>query len=265
MSISTASVNTSTLKRYRYVAVGSETSVSGADANGNILSYTPGIEQVFLNGVLLVRNSDYTASTGTSITALVALAANDIVEIVTFSAFTVASALGAAQDSEPTSPVEGQIWLDTNGTMADTGNIAVTTIDAKGDLLVGTANDTVSRLGVGADGYSLIADSSQTSGLAWSPAAKFVSTSISSNVSIYPWNNYFVNTAAARTLTVQATPSLGDEIHVFDATGSAATNNITIASNGTKINGTIQDLNINVAYAAIVLVYTGSTYGWRVS
>lgn len=103
MSISTASAQVATLSRYRYVAVGSETSVSGADASGNILAYTVGMEQVYLNGVLLVRTSDYTASTGTSITALVALVASDIVEILTFSPFVVANAL------VPTGATNGQV------------------------------------------------------------------------------------------------------------------------------------------------------------
>lgn len=170
MSISTASNATSTLKRYRYVATGGETSVSGVDANGNIISYTQGIEQVFLNGTLLVRNTDYTASDGTSITGLTALVASDVVEVLTFAAFTVATALGAAQDDAPLNPVEGQIWLDTNGSMADGGNIAIETIDAKGDLIVGTSNNAVARVAVGANGYLLTADSTQTSGVQWAAA-----------------------------------------------------------------------------------------------
>ena len=39
--------------------------------------------------------------------------------------------------------------------------------DAKGDLLVGTADNAISRLGVGANGYVLTAASGETSGLAW--------------------------------------------------------------------------------------------------
>jgi hypothetical protein len=45
--------------------------------------------------------------------------------------------------------------------------VAKSTVDAKGDLLVGTANDTVDRLGVGTDGFQLVADSVQTTGLKW--------------------------------------------------------------------------------------------------
>ena len=65
-------------------ASGGETSVSGIDNNGSSLSYDPGFEQVFLNGVLLIRGSDYIATTGTSITGLLPLEANDIIQIVTY-------------------------------------------------------------------------------------------------------------------------------------------------------------------------------------
>ena len=79
--------------RYRFTASGGETSISGVDANGATLSYIVGKEQVYLNGVLLVRTSDYTASNGSSITSLAALVANDIVEIITFTSFEVANAV----------------------------------------------------------------------------------------------------------------------------------------------------------------------------
>jgi hypothetical protein len=115
MSISNANPTVATFNRYRYVAVGGETSISGTDANGNTLSYSPGREQVYLNGTMLVRAQDYTATTGTSITGLAALTVNDSVEILAFTSFAVAA--GVAQDEAPSSPAEGQLWLDTNGTV----------------------------------------------------------------------------------------------------------------------------------------------------
>lgn len=45
-----------------------------------------------------------------------------------------------------------------------------TLINAKGDLLVGTADDTVDRLPVGTNGYLLTADSAEVSGIKWAAA-----------------------------------------------------------------------------------------------
>lgn len=45
--------------------------------------------------------------------------------------------------------------------------ITAGTIDAKGDLLVGSADDAVARLGVGSNNYILTADSSATYGVKW--------------------------------------------------------------------------------------------------
>jgi len=78
-------------QRFRFVASGGETTISGADANGAVLAYTAGAELVVLNGSTLVRGQDYTATNGTSITGLSpALVANDVLEVFSFIAFTVA-------------------------------------------------------------------------------------------------------------------------------------------------------------------------------
>jgi hypothetical protein len=42
--------------------------------------------------------------------------------------------------------------------------------DAKGDLLVGTADNAISRLAAGTNGYVLTADSAETTGLKWAAA-----------------------------------------------------------------------------------------------
>jgi hypothetical protein len=74
-----------------------------------------------------------------------------------------------------------------------------------------------------------------------------------------------VDTTSARTLTLPASASIGDEIHIFDATGNSATNNITVANNSLNINGQATSLTINKAYAGVTLIYVGSAYGWRVN
>ena len=69
---------------WRYNAVGGETTLSGYDSFGQPLQYTVNSEQLFLNGVMLVQNVDYAATTGTTITGLTALSAGDFVEILTY-------------------------------------------------------------------------------------------------------------------------------------------------------------------------------------
>lgn len=93
----------------------------------------------------------------------------------------------------------------------------------------------------------------------------FASTAVSSNITLAASTKYFVNTASARTLTLPASPSLGDEIVIYDAANNALTNNITVASNSNKIQGSVQDLIIDSNAAVVYLAYTGSTYGWAVN
>jgi hypothetical protein len=151
--------STADIYRFRYTAAGGETSESGPDDNGLTLSYIPGKEQVYLNGVLLARTSDYTATNGSSITSLAALTAGDILEVITFTAFELVDA------------------------------IARSVFDAKGDLLVGTSNDTPGKITVGTDGQYLQADSSTATGLKWSTVSGYSaptlgSTSIASGATV---------------------------------------------------------------------------------
>ena len=76
---------------WRKTASGGETSLTGYDNASQVLAYTPGQEQVYLNGILLVRGDDYTATNGTSITNLSALAASDFVQVNCYSNFSVAT------------------------------------------------------------------------------------------------------------------------------------------------------------------------------
>jgi len=90
-----------------------------------------------------------------------------------------------------------------------------------------------------------------------------VNLAISANTTLVAGRRYFVDTTAARTLTLPASPTLGQEVVVIDATGSAATNNITILRNGGKINGLTEDAILDVNQGTSVFTYTGTTLGWR--
>ena len=142
--------STAAIYRYRYTATGGETSKTGVDDNGLTLSYLVGYEQVYLNGVLLARTSDYTASNGTSITSLAALASGDILEIITFTAFDLATA------------------------------VPNTAFTAKGTILVGTAAGTYAAQAVGSNGQVLTANSAQADGIEWTTIAGYSAPTIGS-------------------------------------------------------------------------------------
>jgi microcystin-dependent protein len=72
------------LLRWVVTAAGGETSLSGFDINTRPLVYTPGLELVYLNGALLNRGTDYTATDGTTITGLAPLTNGDLVEVLAF-------------------------------------------------------------------------------------------------------------------------------------------------------------------------------------
>ena len=61
----------------------------------------------------------------------------------------------------------------TSGTVTVTNSMA-TAIDAKGDLIAGTAADTFDRLAVGTNGQTLVADSTASTGLKWATASATV-------------------------------------------------------------------------------------------
>ena len=74
----------------------------------------------------------------------------------------------------------------------------------------------------------------------------------------------FVNTSSsAFTITLPASPSVGDEVRFLDLANTFDTNNLTVGRNSEKIDGATSDLTVATEGAAFALVYSGSTYGWK--
>ena len=84
-----------------------------------------------------------------------------------------------------------------------------------------------------------------------------------SNFTASAGQGVFCNTtSAAFTLTLPASPSIGDEVTFVDYAGTFDTNNLTIGRNSEKIHGATEDLTVATERAANTLVYTDSTQGW---
>ena len=168
-------------------------------------------------------------------------------------------ASAAARDAAITSPQEGQCCYlkDTDAVQTYSGSAWVgfddsnaiqnSIVDAKGDIVAASGNDTPARLAVGNNGDTLVADSAATTGLRWQgnyAAAKnkiingdfsinqrSFSSTTSSGVYIY---DRFVtradtgtSTFSAQTFTAGAAPVAGYESTNFlriDSTGQTATN-----------------------------------------
>lgn len=74
----------------------------------------------------------------------------------------------------------------------------------------------------------------------------------------------FANTTGgAFTITLPASPNIGDEVRFVDLANHFDTNNLTVGRNSEKIDGATSDLTVATEGAAFALVYSGSTYGWK--
>ena len=96
-----------------------------------------------------------------------------------------------------------------------------------------------------------------TSGTAWQAVVTSATTMVSGR-------GYFVNmTSGVITMTLPASPSIGDYVQVIDAYNlCSASNNMTIARNGKPIDGATADLTIDTAGAAFTLVFCDNSRGW---
>ena len=147
-------------------------------------------------------------------------------------------------------------------------------VDAKGDLLVGTAADAISRLGVtGTTGAVLTADAGETTGLKWAAAGSvgglvhINTTTISSGVSSVSlgsdanpiftstYNNYRIVITCKSATSADRTIAIRWRQNVTDASGTnydSANQGITAAAgtiNNTVISGTSAIISANAHYS----------------
>ena len=133
--------------------------------------------------------------------------------------------------------------------VADASGIPATIIDAKGDLIAGTAADTAGRLAVGTNGQYLSADSAETTGLKWvaGPSTSKTYSLVNSG-----------GTALTGAATITVSGITGDEIMivVVGASSASAFSSIAVRFNtdtGSKYSLAGQLISAPSTYAASFL------------
>jgi len=127
-----------TSARFKYTASANQTTFTGSDDNGNTLAYDAGFIDVYLNGVKLVNGTDVTVTSGTSVVLATGATQADIIDIVGFGTFNVASIAasnitsGTLNDARLPTTMANKTLTDATITAAYGG------LTAKGD---GSSND----------------------------------------------------------------------------------------------------------------------------
>jgi len=253
----TAALN---INKFNYTATAAQTTFTGADANGTTLSYTPGNVLIHLNGFLLKETVDYTATNGTSIVLNSAADAGNELAITSFSGGKVSAG-----------------GINTFSFIADSGQTTFTGADANGTTLDYSAGNTQVFLNgillddadyTATNGSSVIlasaADSADYLNIAsYHMLQSSVWNTSSTNVNASAGDKLFIDVSSGTVqVTLPAGPSMGDEVRIIDGEGNAATNNITVARNGSKIQAGDSDFIIDFDRAGVGFVYYNATNGW---
>jgi len=128
-------------------------------------------------------------------------------------------------------------------------------VDAKGDLLVGTADNAIARLGVGQNNYILTADSAETSGIKWAApqAVGVFDTQITfegATADAYETTLTVVDPTADRTITL---PNVSGTVVTSGDTGTVTA---TMLASDSVTTAKITDANVTAAKLATDSVET---------
>jgi len=152
--------------------------------------------------------------------------------------------------------------LDVNGnSLVSTSNGNITfTPDGTGKVVISglnypTSDGTADQV-LKTDGSGNLSFVDAFSGISWQSVQTTGFTAVAGNS--YPCNT----TSAGFTVTLPATPSVGDQVQLVDYAGTFDTNNLTINPNGNNINGQGSNVLAIKDREAITLTYIDSTQGW---
>ena len=143
-----------------------------------------------------------------------------------------------------------------------TSKIKVDNITNQSDSNIVNKCGTTITLGASGDTVTLAAGASQ-SGFGRTGTVDWDTTAKTASFIAVSGNGYFVNTTSgAITATLPASPSAGDIVGFNDYARTFATNNLTVARNGSNIQGEAADGTFSTNGQSTMFVYVDGTQGW---
>jgi len=101
--------------------------------------------------------------------------------------------------------------------------------------------------------------------LSWAAPKGFKYSFVANNFNAVPSIGYFVNTTSTSiTATLPASPATGDTIRFIDIAKTFDSNALVINRNGQLIMGDADNLTVNTESASFELIFSNSTFGWRI-
>ena len=278
----------SSYNRWTKVISASTVNITGLDDNGTNLDYSLGLEQLYINGVF-IDESSYTATSGSAIVLDEAVFSTDLVEVLWLENLVIADTYSKAESDAKylslTTASSTYLTItsasSTYATKTELNNInltsAINTASAAAvNFLVDgapgaldTLNELAAALNDNANvlGLYLTQSSASSTYATKAELAAFSSEEFLIKAEAYTavaGDVVFVNSASgAYTVTLPASPTLGDKVRIIDLANNAATNNITAGRNGNNIDGSASNFTIDINNAGVEFIYTNATYGWR--
>ncbi len=155
---------------------------------------------------------------------------------------------------------QGKITLKDSDNSNEVSLQSPSTVAADQDFIVpnadGSANNIITTNASGTLSFTDI-NTLVTSDINWNTTPQY------NNITLVSGTGYFINTTAgATTMTLPASPSVGDFVALKDYAGTFGTNKLTIDRNGSNIQGSANNSDLTTNRASVVLQYIDATQGW---
>jgi len=163
---------------------------------------------------------------------------------------TSAGALTATREVTLGPNTVSKVWLIENAT---TGSQIITIKQGSGATVNVANGSKVMIVTDGAGAGAAVIDASTAGGVSY--VAK------TANYTTANLEGVLADTSGgAFTITLPASPSVGDQVVIADAGASFGSNNLTVGRNGSTISGTAENLVLDITGVSVQFVYDGSTW-----